>query len=917
VTIKADDALIDLIAASDLFDSTYYSDQVPEAAAWSRVDQIRHYLEEGESSGKSPTIIFDAQFYCRTYPDLQRAPNKFAHFVEYGHAEGRLGTLAAFLIQEDLDEVAIQEHLVPDPEVDRSSPHYLRALARAIKRGESDPQYFSGDFYLRMYPDLRSSSSPPLVHYLLYGREEQRRCNIDLLDDISFNHRAVVRDRPFIMVGAHECSRTGAPKVALDLASELSKHFNIIFVALEEGPLLPLAKYRFPVTVRASKNAEEAKLIYQMLHQICPFDRAIFSSVACEAFMRGLAETDVQIICLVHEFREDFFWVERSIVNFCDLLVFSSRRLLSSWANLILEVGRSTGRSLVLPQPPAADNGRRLSKADARAEVERRTGLALDGAILVLGAGLVQIRKGTDIFLQVATDLRTKPGKYVCVWIGKQIHEEDQGFGVYLHAHIDLSRDEKGRAAVHFLPPGSLYETLMDAADVFVLPSRLDPLPNVALDAAERNTAVIAFKGATGLPDLAEAGRIRLIEVEYGSIEQTVAAIQEETRVPNPLLRLLKTDEGAAEATLRPWEYESYARHILKAADDLRARGFAASDVAIDPEYTGPIMRTRFDAFHGEAERKSSTNLVRKILRLGVATVNPRPGVHSSRDGAGELTRYRSVWSQDRKIEQLPPNALIHVHAYYPDVLEEIFSRFAKRARAARVVLTTSDESRAELIRTMATDFGITGVEIIIGGNAGRDIGPFLDHIPTLSRDEDIVCHIHTKKSPDAGDWFGQKWRNNMFQSMLSQPAVNLIEDREIGLVIPDNPRNNGWGKNWSEAEEVACHWGRALPLHPGPFPIGNMFWVKGVVLRKMREATLGMEWPAEPVPVDGTLLHAIERLWPMACAEAGKTIAAVHARSSRSVKDAAGEESAARNAARRNAMRRRRQMLIDVLAGH
>jgi lipopolysaccharide biosynthesis protein len=95
------------------------------------------------------------------------------------------------------------------------------------------------------------------------------------------------------------------------------------------------------------------------------------------------------------------------------------------------------------------------------------------------------------------------------------------------------------------------------------------------------------------------------------------------------------------------------------------------------------------------------------------------------------------------------------------------------------------------------------------------------------------------------------------------------------------------------------------------------MFWVKGVVLRKMREATLGMEWPAEPVPVDGTLLHAIERLWPMACAEAGKTIAAVHARSSRSVKDAAGEESAARNAARRNAMRRRRQMLIDVLAGH
>lgn len=915
-TPSSDDSLIELLLESDIFDPEYYIRQVPELEGHSRAEMVRHFLTLGEEGGLSPTLYFDADFYCRTYPDLANAESMFGHYIAYGHAEGRHGTLASFLIKEHLDVVAIEDKLIPDPGCARGSPDYLRALIDAIAAGEADQAYFSSESYLRMYPDLRNASAPPLIHYLRYGRREGRRSNLDILDAMTFNDRVVHPARPYVMVVVHECSRTGAPRVGLDLALELSKQYNVIFVALDEGPLLNIAEYHFPVTVRATKNPQEALFIYETLMDLCAFDRAIFSSVACEPFLRGLAETDVQLICLVHEFREDYFWVERSIVTFCDLLVFSSRQLLASWANLILEVGRPTLRSLVLPQPPSGDSARRLSKAEARGEVERLTGLDLEGASLVLGAGLVQIRKGTDIFLQVATDLRRKRRRYVCVWIGKQIHEQDGAFGVWLHVHIDRSRDSAGRAAVHFEAPGPLYNVLMDAADVFVVPSRLDPLPNVALDAAARSTPVIAFAGATGLSDISELGRMSLVEVEYGSVEEMVEAI-ERTTSPRRTRPGWLGGRGEKEAAVPTpaWTYDSYARAILDSADTVRPVLFGDADQMVDSDYTGPVMRTRFDPFVNDAEKMSSINLTRRALRMGVATVNPRPGVHSSRDDSGALTSYRSVWSQERKIEYWPSNAIVHIHAYYPDVLDDIFQRFARTARDARIVVTTTSEAKAADVRAAADQAGMTNIELIICANSGRDIGPFIDHMSPLCSDDEIVCHIHTKKSPEAGDWFGEKWRDNMFRSILSQPALDLFDDPEVGLVIPDNPRNNGWGKNWDEASRLAAHWKRSLPLHPGPFPIGNMFWVRGRVLAAMRDATCDSHWPHEPVPVDGTVLHAIERLWPMACDVAGSKLAAIYAHVRRGREPEADQRLQGSARADAEAGRRRRERFLSLLA--
>lgn len=63
-------------------------------------------------------------------------------------------------------------------------------------------------------------------------------------------------------------------------------------------------------------------------------------------------------------------------------------------------------------------------------------------------------------------------------------------------------------------------------------------------------------------------------------------------------------------------------------------------------------------------------------------------------------------------------------------------------------------------------------------------------------------------------------------------------------------------------------------------FPVGSMFWARSAVVRKFVD--LGLKWddyPLEPVPIDGTLIHAIERMFGVAPAAMGLTSALTNVR--------------------------------------
>ena len=122
--------------------------------------------------------------------------------------------------------------------------------------------------------------------------------------------------------------------------------------------------------------------------------------------------------------------------------------------------------------------------------------------ILIIGAGEIQPRKGVDLFIDTAYKIKMKlPNRKIkFAWIGAGYDPiNDFNVSLWIADQIDkykLSNDLK------ILRPSREYKVLMRRANLFLMTSRLDPLPNVGIDALLAGKPMLCFEKACGLTDL-------------------------------------------------------------------------------------------------------------------------------------------------------------------------------------------------------------------------------------------------------------------------------------------------------------------------------------------------------------------------------------------------------------------------------
>src|SRR5262249_22580209 len=125
-----------------------------------------------------------------------------------------------------------------------------------------------------------------------------------------------------------------------------------------------------------------------------------------------------------------------------------------------------------------------------------------ENAFVVLGCGFVHIRKGVDLFLACAAAAAAmQPQRAIrFIWIGKGFDpEHDLSYSCYLADQIARSGLERMVEIIDEVPNLAPAYAMADAS---FLSSRLDPLPNVTIDAALHGLPIICFEGATGLADI-------------------------------------------------------------------------------------------------------------------------------------------------------------------------------------------------------------------------------------------------------------------------------------------------------------------------------------------------------------------------------------------------------------------------------
>jgi hypothetical protein len=229
------------------------------------------------------------------------------------------------------------------------------------------------------------------------------------------------------------------------------------------------------------------------------------------------------------------------------------------------------------------------------------------------------------------------------------------------------------------------------------------------------------------------------------------------------------------------------------------------------------------------------------------------------------------------------PRAQIAVvcHVYYLSLWEEIANQIRQIPAPFDLYVTiVSQEGATDLRSEIVAQFPRARVEIV--PNHGRDIVPFVSLLNSGALDHYyLICKIHTKKSPHRDD--GDQWRRKIFFGLLGSPenVADILRafnaDPELGLVVADGELyegERGWKANREHAARVAGGIGLNLDDYPPRFVLASMFWARGAALRPLRVLNLSADaFEPERGALDGTMCHAIERLFSIFAASEGLAI--------------------------------------------
>lgn len=161
--------------------------------------------------------------------------------------------------------------------------------------------------------------------------------------------------------------------------------------------------------------------------------------------------------------------------------------------------------------------------------------------------------------------------------------------------------------------------------------------------------------------------------------------------------------------------------------------------------------------------------------------------------------------------------------------------------------------------------------------NLGRDIKPFVFLLREVINEKkyDLVCKIHGKSSKDNpyNLNYGSIWRDFMIENLAgSKEVVNKIvhsfaADQKLGLVYSPAPFSVfpylRWAENWTYVSNFsdALELKEDRPLQHLEFPAGSMYWARTEALKSLLDIFDENKVADEPLPPDGTYLHAVERL--------------------------------------------------------
>ena len=224
------------------------------------------------------------------------------------------------------------------------------------------------------------------------------------------------------------------------------------------------------------------------------------------------------------------------------------------------------------------------------------------------------------------------------------------------------------------------------------------------------------------------------------------------------------------------------------------------------------------------------------------------------------------------------------LHVYYEDLVDYCVNYAKSMPKNSDIYVISS---KPNLLKDYQKAFNDLGYKCITREceNRGRDVSAYLIAAADVYEKYDYICCMHDKKSKQIEiKLIGEEFSYHCFENNLSSSGFvnNVIrtfdENKKLGMLVPPTVNFGDYSSvlgneiSINQDNKKLMHYvynllSLQIPFDDHPVaPFGTMFWVRGKAFKSIfNHKWEYSDFPPEPNKIDGTILHAIERIYPMA----------------------------------------------------
>lgn len=242
---------------------------------------------------------------------------------------------------------------------------------------------------------------------------------------------------------------------------------------------------------------------------------------------------------------------------------------------------------------------------------------------------------------------------------------------------------------------------------------------------------------------------------------------------------------------------------------------------------------------------------------------------------------------QDRAIDAKRTDyskVAIIAYIYYEDTVERYLEYIKNISNEIAIFLISSNEKTLELLNQFAGEK--KNVQVIKKRNRGRDVSALVITSKMIFEKYEFVCFAHDKKENFKKEqklvdfWIQNLWGNTLRSMGYVKNVLNVFEENpQIGLLVPPEPyfymqSGTYWYEEYERTRRLANDLGLTGTCIEEEYPVitlGTVFWCRTFALKKLFDKQWCFEdFADEPMPIHGTVSHAVERIFAYMAQDAG-----------------------------------------------